>query len=392
MNLCEWVLTIYVGLGCLYWLVQWPLIVRVIRRVPNLSDTPADRPGPWPPVSQIVPACNEADTIEAAVQSRLAEGYPDTEIILVDDRSDDGTGAIVDRLAAADARVRPLHIDQLPDGWLGKVHALHCGTAWARGEWLLFSDADVHLRPTALRRAIHLAEQRGLDHLAVLPELWPTTFLVDALMATFVRIFCLVTRMWAVENGRSRAALGIGAFNLVRRSAFERTRGFEWLRLEVVDDLGVGQMLKDAGARTGVAGGLGLVALHWYRTIGDVARGMEKSALSGPVGFSAARVLFTNVALLGMELAPFVGLLPAGPALPWLGLVGVALALAAQLTVARWARRPLGPALFIPLAAVVGVTLNLRAGILALKRRGLLWRGRVYPLSQLRAGTRVRPL
>ena len=235
-----WLLTVYVAVGCLCWLGQLVLVIRVIRCVPHLSDVRADRPTPWPRVSQIVPACNEADTIEAAVRSRLTEGYPDTEVILIDDRSDDGTGEIIDRLAASDDRVRAMHIRELPDGWLGKVHALHRGTEAARGEWLLLSDADVHLMPTALRRAVNLAEQRGLDHLAVLPELWPTTFLVDALMATFVRVFCIATRMWAIEDPRSRAALGIGAFNLVRRTAFERTGGFEWLRLEVVDDLGVG--------------------------------------------------------------------------------------------------------------------------------------------------------
>lgn len=385
-------MTVYVAAGCLCWLGQLVLVIRVIRRVPHLSDVPTDRPTPWPRVSQIVPACNEADTIEAAVRSRLTEGYPDTEIILIDDRSDDGTGAIIDRLAASDERVRTLHVHELPDGWLGKVHALHRGTELARGDWFLFSDADVHLMPTALRRAVNLAEQRGLDHLAVLPELWPTTFLVDALMATFVRVFCVATRMWAIEDPRSRAALGIGAFNLVRRTAFERTRGFEWLRLEVVDDLGVGQMVKDAGGRSGIAGGLGLVGLHWYRSVGEVARGIEKSALSGAVGFSASRMVLTSLSLLLVELAPFIGLLPLGPALPVVGVVGVAIAISTQLLVARWSRRPWWPALFIPVAAVLGVALNLRGGYLAWRRGGLTWRGKLYPLDQLRAGVRVRRL
>ncbi len=262
------ILTAYVIVGCLYWLANLVLVVRVVRRVPQLADTAVERSGAWPRVSQIVPACNEAESIEAAIRSRLAEGYPDTQLVLVEDRSDDGTAAIVDRLAADDRRIRVVHLRDLPDGWLGKVHALHSGVREADGEWLLFSDADVHLAPGALCRAVNYAEQHRLDHLAVLPELWPTTFLLDAVLATFVRIFCLITRMWSLTGPRWRTPLGIGAFNLVRRSAFERTAGFEWLRLEVVDDLGLAQMLHATGASGGIAGGRGLVGLRWYRTLG----------------------------------------------------------------------------------------------------------------------------
>ena len=151
-------------------------------------------------------------------------------------------------------------------------------------------------------------------------------------------------------------------------------------------------MLKDAGARRGIAGGLGLVGLHWYRSVAEVARGVEKSALSGAVGFSAARMMMTSLVLLLVELAPFIGLLPLGPGLPAVGVAGVALAITTQLLVARWGRRPLCPALFIPVAAVLGVALNLRGGYLAWRRGGLKWRGKLYPMAQLRAGGRVRRL
>jgi len=391
VSVWELILMGYVLVGCLYWLVNLLLAVRVVRRVPQLADTPVERAGPWPRVSQIVPACDEAETIEAAIRARLREGYPDTQLVVVEDRSTDETAVILDRLASDDPRIRVVHVRDLPDAWLGKVHALHQGVQVADGSWFLFSDADVHLAPTALRRAVNHAERHGLDHLAVLPELWPTTFLLDAVLATFVRIFCLITRTWALDGARWRTPLGIGAFNLVRRSAFERTAGFEWLRLEVVDDLGLAQMLHATGAVGGIASGRGLVGLRWYRTLGELARGAEKSALSGAVGFSLGRVLCKSFVLVGLELAPFVGLLPIGPGLPALGLFGVAVALLAQLTLARWARRPLLPAAFVPLAAVLGLVISVRAGWLALRRGGLMWRGKLYPLAQLRGGSRVRP-
>ena len=100
----------------------------------------------------------------------------------------------MDGLAAADIRVRVLHIDDLPAGWLGKVHALYRGTQLATGEWLLFSDADVHLRPGTLTRALTYCEQHGLDHLGVLPGIWRGTRMLDIAMALFVRLFCLVLR------------------------------------------------------------------------------------------------------------------------------------------------------------------------------------------------------
>src|SRR5262249_7674179 len=145
------------------------------------------------------------------------------------------------------------------------------------GEWLLFSDADVHVSPGTMRRAIAWCEQRGLDHLAVLPELWSSTFLLDTMLAAFIRVLCLSCRVWGVENPNSRAPIGVGAFNLVRRSALERAGGFESLRLMVVDDMGLGQILKRSGARCGVANGRGLVGLHFYRSVMEMARGAEKN-------------------------------------------------------------------------------------------------------------------
>ena len=245
----------YVVLGLAYWLYSLVAVIRVVRTVPRLASlTPRDD-GRWPRVSHIVPACNEADQLGTAVRSRLEEGYPDAEFLLVNDRSTDDTGVLCDRFAATDARVRVLHIDDLPPHWLGKVHALHRGTRLATGDWLLFSDADVHLRPGTLRRAITYCEQHGLDHLAVFPDIWRGTRMLDITLAMFLRLSCLAIRPRALADPRSRAAIGCGAFNLVRRSAFARTPGFEGLRLDVVDDVALGQMLKQHGARSGVMNG-----------------------------------------------------------------------------------------------------------------------------------------
>src|SRR5262249_22566286 len=155
----------------------------------------------------------------------LRDDYPNLEILLVEDRSTDATPAIADRLASEDSRLHVLHVTDLPEGWLGKVHAMQRGREAASGDWILFSDADVHVTPGTMRRAIAYCQARNLDHLAVLPELWSSTFLLDTMLASFIRILCISCRIWAVEKPDTRAAGGVGAFNLIRATALDRAGG-----------------------------------------------------------------------------------------------------------------------------------------------------------------------
>lgn len=381
----------YALVGCAWWL--WVVVgsIRVAHAVPVLARVDPPRPAAWPRLSLVVAACNEAEHLEAAVTSLLREDYPDLEVVLVDDRSTDGTGAIADRLATADARLRVLHVTDLPAGWLGKVHALARGTEAARGEWILFTDADVHFAPGTLRRAVAFALERGVDHVAAIPDIWPSAPLVDAVTAMFLRTFPVVTRSWAIEDPASPAFIGIGAFNLVRREALERTAGFEWLRLEVGDDMGLGLLLKRSGAGSCLVSGAGLVGLYWYRNLGELARGLEKAYAS--VGCcSLGRMVAAGLAIAALEWAPFVMLAPLG--VPGLPLAGGAM-LVAIVIVAVVQRRAPGqprilPLLLSPVAAVVSLVLTVRSGWLGWRRGGVLWRGTLYESRGLRAGRRIR--
>src|SRR5580704_3193207 len=127
-----------------FWVVGVaPSLVSLLWRSLDSVVAPLEPPGVWPKVSIIVPARDEAAKIEAAMRSKLLIDYPDFELIAVDDRSQDETGAILDRLAAEDSRLRVIHLDSLPDDWLGKSHAMHVAATHAKGEYLLFTDADV---------------------------------------------------------------------------------------------------------------------------------------------------------------------------------------------------------------------------------------------------------
>ncbi|HUT13317.1 MAG TPA: glycosyltransferase [Thermoguttaceae bacterium] len=390
MNVPETILIAYVFLGCVYWLRQAVGAVRIVRAVPVLAEIDPPEPPVWPKLSVIIPACNEAETIETAAATVLRQAYPNLEIILVDDRSDDGTGEIIDRIAAGDDRVRALHVTELPDGWLGKVHALKCGLEHAAGRWVLFSDADVHLSGDVLRRVVAYCEHRRMDHLAAAPDMWSTTFLVDVAVAMFLRSFCVFMRCWAIEDPRSTAFIGVGAFNLVRRSALEKTPGFEWLKLEVADDVGLGMMLKRCGARCCMVNARGLVGLHWYPSVAHMARGMEK-AFASAAHCRVVRLLAICALTAGLELAPLAAFIPLGHRGLWpAGVAMIASAVLSIVVLARWTRGRVLPGLFFPLGALLNTALLLRAGWLGLRRGGIVWRGTLYRSRVLRQGIRVR--
>jgi glycosyltransferase involved in cell wall biosynthesis len=236
----------------------WVYIVRQARRlrrtVPGLAYVepvpPADG---WPLVSVLVPARNEAAQIRACITSLLAQSYPQLEVLAIDDRSTDGTGEILDDLARRDDRLRVRHLTGVPDGWMGKNHANHAGAGDARGRWLLFTDADVHFAPHALRRAIALAEACDLDHLVVTPTLLTRGLAERAFVGVFALAMQLYCRIWELERPRTSGYIGVGQFNLIRRDAYRRIGGHTTVAMETLDDVRIGLVLRRSGFRQGCA-------------------------------------------------------------------------------------------------------------------------------------------
>lgn len=342
-----------------------------------------------PMVSMIVPACNEQSTLEAATRAKLTAQYPNLEIILVDDRSTDQTGKIADRLAAQDPRVRAVHVTELPEGWLGKVHALHRGTMEAKGDWLLYCDADVHLSPSVLRRVVGEAEAQSLDYVSVIPRLRSGPFWRDVAFATMVRVILLLGRGWQVRSGDVRAAAGSGVFGLVRRSAYAQTPGFEHLRMEVVDDAAFAQMMKRAGARCDVFLGKDDATLDFYPTLRDLMHGLEKNAYGGLGGYNLLRHLAVVMVMLAVEVGPWLALfVPQGRVVA--GLVIVLLA-ATQGLLAHWMGQSVLRAIVPSVGAFLMIAILARGGYLVESRGYIEWRGTRYPLDLLRANRRLAP-
>jgi len=387
------------AVGALYWSAALALTLHARRKISSLGGAPPDAPaGGWPSVSVVIPACDEIGTIEPALARQLGSDYPELELIVVDDRSRDGTGALLDRLAASEERLRVLHVtpEQLPVGWLGKVHALHVGQAAASGRWLLFCDADVQPAPELLRHAIAHCEREGLDFLTALPRLVAVAPLLDAVVATTARTVFVGGQLWQLENPRSDKAGGFGAFILVRRAAWEGTEGFPWLKLDVADDLALGLLLKRSGARCAAVNASALLDLRFYGTLRELAASVEKGAYAIVGRFSLLRLLALSAAMPLLELAPFVGLiwwLLAGGAGWWpaaIGAVGLAAALATSAAIAGWFRLPWRTVALFWLGAPVVSALSVRSGLIGRRRGGISWRGTFYPAELLEQGMRAR--
>ena len=363
-------------------------------RVPQFHQLIFAAPKDWPSLSVIIPACNEAANIEAAVNSLLQQDYPNFEIVLVDDRSTDGTGKIIDRLAAREPRIRALHVQTLPEGWLGKVHALDRGVEVAKGDWLLFTDADIHFAPGTLRRAVGWAAANRIDHLALAPLAVQQSFLLDIVVHTFMLLFLIGTGAAGINRPTSRAFAGVGAFNLVRRVAFNRTPGFPWLRLEPCDDVGLGLMVKRAGGRSFFAFAQQHLTVAWYPSVAAMFKGLEKNLFGSTANYRWWLTVVDTFALTALAEAPalalLIGLTESRGLLLSAGFSALALHWVFSLGATTQGWRSRFSLLFAPVGLMMIGAMMVHAAWKCLAQGGIDWRGTRYPLEQLRAGQRVK--
>jgi len=353
---------------------------RRIRGLRELSAEPLQAP---PKVSLVVAARNEERNIRAALSSLLRLSYPDYELIVVDDRSGDATAAILDEMAAADPRLRVIHLQSLPQGWLGKNHALWRGAGVATGELLLFSDADILMERTVLSRAVAMLQEERLDHLAVSPSMTMRTVFLQMFGASFIIFFSIFARPWKARDPESPCHVGIGAFNLVRRTAYLSVGGHETIRLRPDDDMKLGKILKKGGYRCDVAYGPEFLSVEWYSSLGEVLRGLEKNAFSGcdyRIWFALCGVVFNLVCTVWPYLALFF---TTGPTrLIYACVVLLLTLLFADCASFHGSRR--WYAIGFPLATLLFVWIIIRTTILNLFQGGISWRGTFYPLAELK--------
>jgi glycosyltransferase involved in cell wall biosynthesis len=361
---------------------------RGVGRVPVLAELRrgGKRPGHCPSVAVVVAARDEREAVGAALCSILDQDYPGRlRIVAVDDRSTDGTGDVLADLAAGrPGRLEHLRVDELPEGWLGKNHALWLGAGRASGEWLLFTDADVRFSPDCVELAVRHALERGLDHLTLAPELVSQGVALKSFVAAFVLVFEVTQRPWLAADPESREAVGVGAFNLVKEEAYRRSGTHRAVRMRPDDDLKLGRILKDAGFRQGVAYGSGTVRVEWHRTLAGAVRGLEKSMFSG-VDYRLSTALLASLMLFATNVLPFLGVLLARRRVARL-LFGadVALVFAMYARGARRSRTPWYYAALHPFGSGILIFAMLRSTFKTLALGGIEWRGTFYSLETLK--------
>lgn len=368
------------------WAVSGGQILRFLlrNRLAERASLPPDPPV-WPKVSVVVPACDEAERIEEALRSVARLDYPALEVIAVNDRSRDETGAIIDRIAAEEPRVRALHIAELPDGWLGKCHAMQAGANRADGGLLLFTDGDVVFAPETLHLAVRFLVGRRLDHLALMPGLVSGGYWEDAAKSYFAMLFLAGVRAWAAGSASRDIYVGIGAFNLVRRAAYEGIGGHEALRLEVADDLMLGKKIKQAGYRQEALIASDHLRLRWQEGVGGFVRGLEKNGFAA-IGYSLPFLFLITVLLFLYYAVPYLGVLVfrdsrvAGYAVAVLLMHGI-YGYFTSFFRNGWL---LAPAL--PAAALIYLYALWRSAWITLRQGGVQWRGTFYPLEVLKLG------
>jgi cellulose synthase/poly-beta-1,6-N-acetylglucosamine synthase-like glycosyltransferase len=339
-------------------------------------------------VSIIVPACNEAENIGPALNTLLHLDYDNYEIVFVNDRSSDSTGEIADAIAAsaeARGRLKVIHVDTLPSGWLGKAHAMWTAGLQSNGDWLLFTDADVHFKPDALRRAIAYAEAEPADHMVLFPRMIMQSAGEKMMIAFFQTLFVFGHRPWKVADPNTKDHMGVGAFNLIRRRVYEEIGTYKALRFEVLDDMKLGKVVKNAGHAQRNAFGDDLISIRWAHGAMGVVRNLTKNFFA-IMSFQWPRAVGSCFMLAFLNLMPFLGVwLAHGWArVPY----GLALLSMFSIYVGMSFHSSVPPYYFLlhPVSTVLFVYTMLRSMIVTLWRGGVVWRGTKYELEELKRG------
>ena len=382
-----WSFEALVFLGCLPWYLVARGVWMSLKNVQSLPSISLDREKSYPRLSVIIAARNEAGTIENALKSVLAQNYPNLEIILVNDRSNDGTDKILQKLAEKDPRVLIHHVEELPLGWLGKVNAMQQGFGRSTGVWLLFTDADVHFQEESLERIIDVAERSSVDYLCVVPEVQARQRLLKALYTVSLSGFFLATRIWEVKNQNS--FVGVGACGLVRRSLLSQSPGLPWLKMEVVDDLALAQLAWQAGGKLDVYWGRECLGVEWYSSMGDLIRGLEKNLFAG-AQYQYWRALLGIIGILFVAVAPWLSIF-SGNWLLTLAAVGafsgywLAWITGDKAQGVGWLERLISPSLLLVIAWALA-----RSTFMTWRQGGIKWRETFYSIAALRRGQRLK--
>jgi glycosyltransferase involved in cell wall biosynthesis len=373
------------GFIAFFWIFHGLRVAYGALHLPWIKDFAGAKDADCPRVSLLFAARDEEEKLPAALATLALIDYPNLEIVAVDDRSRDATGHILDEFAGRHGRFRVVHVDQLPPGWLGKPHALLKAYENSTGDWLLFTDADVRFAPDVVRRSAKLVSERSLDHLTLFGDVEMVGFWEKVLLTFFGLAFHIANDPYRVSNPHSRAYVGVGAFQLMKRSAYEACGTHRRLAMEVLDDMKLGKLVKQAGLRSGVGIAQEAVVVRWHAGAGNLIRGVTKNFFAA-LGYNLPLVIVAIGGTLLLNVAPFFAVIFGHGWVRLLAGIAVVIALGFHVGVDVVMRVSPLFALTHPLGAILFGYMLLRSTAITLWHGGVTWRGTFYPLEELKKG------
>ena len=338
-------------------------------------------------VSVIIPACNEGKMLYKTVYSILKQEHENLQIILINDRSTDDTGNIISELAGKDGRIEVINIKELPAGWLGKPHALHIAMKKVKGEYVLVSDADVIFGPKVIKRAIQVSQLENADLITIKARIIWTNFSQQIVLGTLI---ILLVAKWVSNRGLSiieRIPKGIGNFNFIKTSSFNKTEGFVALKMEILDDIGVGHLLQKEGFRCLLFLTHSELSQSWYRSVSAAFKGLEKNLFSITAKFSYPRMLVISLLTILNIIGPWICLLfPFGhylylvSGIVLISLIVFSIVIGKHLSLSAWS------ILFLPLGTLFFIVALINSSVAFYFRNGITWRGTHYSAEELKKG------
>lgn len=368
-----------------------------IPAVDALREPPPGGDGGWPMVSVIVPARNEERNLPRLLPSLLGQHYPRYEVIVVDDQSDDDTPRILAEFAQQDKRLGVIRGGELPraEGWLGKPYAMHQGAQTAKGDWLLFTDADTVHDPLSLSSSVAYAMRHSVDLLSIFPFYELITPAERMIMpVAFMGIFNLYPPD-KVNDPHNKAAIANGQYLLIRREVYEQVGGIERVKGQVVEDLEFARAVKGDGHRLYIVGGQHLMTVRMYTSFREVWEGWSKNTVIALQG-NPGQAVFAALAVFGVTGLP-VGMAVWAArawrmgrkshskddyiAAAWVSGIAVwsiGFPMAYRRRIDRMLRLPVGWSFTQPIGTTIMGLIMLSSLVRLLRGKGVTWKGRTY--------------
>ena len=339
---------------------------------------------PGPKVSVLIPARNEVDKIEEGLTSVLSQDYPNLEIIVLNDRSSDGTDAILSQMESRHPHLKVFRISELPAGWIGKNHALSYGAQQATGDLLLFTDADVVMNTSTVRKAVAYLLENRLDHLTLTPDLKIPGIGLQVLVGVFAILFAFFIKPWKVKDPRSSRFVGIGAFNLVRKEVYLAVGTHQAIAMRPDDDLKLGKLIKRQGYRQELLFGKGLLQVEWYASVRELSKGLMKNMFAG-VDYRISAVVAGTLVVGVLGVWPFAAVFLTDGVTRIVNLAIVLLIWGMCWQSSKLTSLKPWFGLGFPLGALFFVYIQWKAMLTAFWTNGIDWRDTHYSLEELKA-------